>query len=159
MLVSPIRVERLSGNGKGAAMKKLIASSLVTLLTATLLAAAPATAEASRKTELINGAGAGVDALVLHYDFNSVWVVDNQSILYRDNSRTYYLVTLKAACDQLTHRGRGFSFHPENPWRLEATHSYEVRPEAGPRCDVARIAQIGDDQANTLRETADRRTW
>jgi hypothetical protein len=140
-------------------MKPILASSLATLLTATLLAAAPATAEASRKTELVALDGSHVERMQLRYDFNSAWVVDGLSILYRDDSRDYYLVTLKKECTQVLHRGRGFDFYPSDPWQLLENRSYEVRPKVGPRCDVARIGQISDDRATTLRETADRRYW
>lgn len=138
-------------------MKRLIASSLATLLTT--LAVAPALAEPPRKTELISLDGVSVDNLPLQYGFNGVWVVDNQNILYRDDSRTYYLVTLQDACSQLDRRGRDFAFHPTDPRSLLATRSYEVRPEAGPHCDVARIERLVDDRGIALRTAAQRRVW
>ena len=90
---------------------------------------------------------------------NGVWVIDNQNILYRDDVRDYYLVTLDNACPTLDIRSREFSFHPAWSWQLRANFSYEVRPNAGSPCDVSRIAQIDDDKAVALRDAAQWRVW
>ena len=139
---------------------KNFASSLATLMTAAALATAPALAEESpRKTELIDLEGKSVDRIQLRYDFDASWVIDNRSILYRDNHRDHYLVTLKEACKPLDIRRRSFKFHPSWSWRLLASNTYEVRPEAGPWCDVGRIEQVGDARATTLRDAAQWRNW
>ena len=51
----------------------------------------------------------------------ATWVIDKQNVLYRDEYRDYYLVTLSEACEPLEIRHRGFAFHPGAPWRLRAT--------------------------------------
>jgi hypothetical protein len=140
-------------------MKRLIASSLVTLMTAAALTAAPALGEPTRKTELVELDGKSVDRLQLRYDFEAPWVVDNQKILWRDTHRDYYLVTLKEVCEPLDIRSLNFSFFPAWSWQLLASHAYEVRPQAGAWCDVARIEQVDDARANALREAAQRRAW
>src|SRR5690349_16000637 len=138
-------------------MRKLIASSLATLMTVAALAA-PALGEPEKKTELVQ-LGKSVDRLQLRYSVDSVWVVDNQNILYRDTYNDHYLVTTKGACDQLIVRGRGFSFHPGDTWELLTTRTYEVRPEAGAYCDVGKIEQVDDAKAKTLRAASERRVW
>lgn len=138
-------------------MKRMIAT-LVTVVTVAGLAAAPAPAEPTRKTELVE-LGKTVDKLQLYYDVDAVWLVDNQNILYRDTYRDHYLVTLKAACKQLEVRGRGFNFFPSWSWQLLATRTYEVRPEAGERCGVAKVEQVDDAKADRLRDAAQRRVW
>lgn len=139
-------------------MKKQIASSLVALIAAASLAA-PALGETGRKTELVDLDGASVDRLQLRYNFDAVWVIDTQNILYRDTSRDHYLVTLKETCEQIDVRSRRFNFFPSWSHRLLASNTYEVQPEVGPECDVARVEQVGDDRANTLRDAAERRAW
>lgn len=136
-------------------MKRMIALSLV----AFMATVAPALAEPVQKTELIGPDGKSVDGMVLHYDFSSAWLIDNQNILWRDNSRTYYLVTLKEACEPLDIRGRSLSFHPETSWRLMETHSYEIRPEAGAPCNVARIERMNDERGAATRISAKWRIW
>src|SRR5690606_4381913 len=111
---------------------------------------APALAEPEAKTQLVTLDGKSVDIIQLRHDFNSVWVIDSQNILYRDDSRDYYLVTLKDACEPLAIRDRRFSFHPESNWRLKASTRYEIRPLAGRPCDVSRIEVISDDRANPM---------
>jgi hypothetical protein len=130
-------------------MKRFVALSLVAL-------AAPALAEPEQKTELVDLKGQQVDLLLLRHEFGRTWVVDNQNVLWRDMWRDYYLVTLRSPCMQLEVRQR-FQFHPRDPWRLQSNRSYELRHHHGPVCDVARIAQIDDDRANTLRDVAARR--
>ncbi len=139
-------------------MKRLIASSLATLIAAAALAG-PAVAQAERRTELIALNGQSVDRMQLRHDFHAVWVVDNRTLLYRDATRDYYLVALKEACEPLDIRSLSFSFHPGDRWQLRASHAYEIRPEAGAYCDVARIEQIDDARAKPLRDTSDRRVW
>ena len=141
-------------------MNRLIASSLVTLMAAAALAAAPALGEESaRKTELIDINGASVDVIQLRHDFDAAWVIDNRSILYRDTHRDHYLVTLHEACTQLDVRRRSFKFFPSWSWRLLATNTYEVQPRRGQECDVARIEQVDDTRATTLRDAANWRAW
>jgi len=137
-------------------MKGLIASSVVALMTAGVVA--PAVGEPEQKTELVRLDGQKVDAVILRHAFGHVWVVDNQNLLWRDESRDDYLVTLKSECEQLELR-RPFDFYPGSPWRLQSNRSYEVRPQAGPVCDVTRIAHIDDERATALRESALRRAW
>ena len=138
-------------------MKRLIASSLVTLMTAAALAA-PALGQSEKKTELVELDGKTVDSMPLRHNIDATWVVDTQNLLYRDTARDYYLVTLKQACRQLEVR-RGFSFHPSAIWQLRETRTYEVRPYAGEPCGVARIEQVDHARADTLREGALRRAW
>src|SRR5690606_36012555 len=70
------------------------------------------------KTELVETGGQRVDRLQLRYDVDGTWVIDDQNILYRDTSRTHYLVTLKEACEQLNIRRRSFNFFPSWSWQL-----------------------------------------
>jgi hypothetical protein len=138
-------------------MKRIVAS-LLALTTAATLAATPALAE-SRKTELIDLDGKNVDVIQLRYDMDAGWVIDNRTLLYRDTSREHFLVTLKEACKQIDNRGRSFKFFPSWSWRLLASNTYEVRPEVGQECDVARIEKIDETKANALRDSAMRRIW
>lgn len=138
-------------------MKRLIASSLAVLATVAALAA-PAVGEPAKRTELVQ-LGKRVDRLQLRYGVDSVWVVDNQNILYRDTYNDHYLVTTKGACDQLTIRGRGFNFHPGDTWQLLTSRSYEVRTQAGAWCDVGKIEQVDDAKAKALRGASLRRVW
>ena len=141
-------------------MKRLIASSLATLMTAAAVAATPALAEESaRKTELVDVDGKSVDRIQLRYDFDASWVIDNRSILYRDNHRDHYLVTLKEACKPLDIRRRSFKFFPSWSWRLLSSNTYEVQPRRGPECDVGKIEQIDTARATTLRDAAQWRAW
>ena len=139
-------------------MKRLIASSLTIVAVLALVGSAPALGQPERKTELVELDGKSVDRMQLRYDIDAAWVVDNQNLLYRDTFRDHYLVTLKKACEQLEVRRR-FQFFPAVSWELRANRSYEVRPLAGPHCDVGRIEQVDDARADTLREAALRRAW
>jgi hypothetical protein len=140
-------------------VKMRIASLLVTLATVAGVYAAPSFAEPEAKTQLVTLDGKSVETLQLRHDFNSAWVVDNQNILFRDDTRDYYLVTLKQACQPLEVRNRQFAFHPGWSWRLKSTSGYEVRPDAGRPCEVATVAQITDDKANPMRDAALWRVW
>jgi hypothetical protein len=141
-------------------MKRLIASSLATLMTAATLAATPALGEeASRRTELIDLAGKSVDVIQLRYDFDASWVIDNRSILYRDVHRDHYLVTLREPCTQLDNRRRSFKFFPSWTWRLLSSNTYEVQPRRGRECDVGKIEQIDTVRATMLRDAAQWRAW
>lgn len=139
-------------------MKILIASSLAVLTTLAALAATPALGDPARVTDLVERDGKSVDRISMHYDFDGVWVVDNRNLLYRDTSGAYYVVTLKAACKQLD-VNRPFHFFPSWASQLLATTSYEVRPQAGRRCDVARIEKVDDARGSELRDAARRRAW
>jgi hypothetical protein len=140
-------------------MKRLIASSLATLMAAAALAAAPAAGQPEKKTELVELDGRSVDRMQLRYDFDAAWVIDNRSILYRDTIRDHYLVTLKEACKQLDVRRRGFHFFPSWSWQLLSSNTYEVRPRRGPECDVGRIEKVDKTRANALRDAAAWRSW
>lgn len=140
-------------------MKSTLAASLAILLAASTAMGSPARAEPDRKTDLVTLNGTSVDLMRLRHDFDGVWVIDNQNILYRDDVPDYYLVTLDNACPTLDIRSREFSFHPAWSWQLRANFSYEVRPNAGSPCDVSRIAQIDDDKAVALRDAAQWRVW
>lgn len=140
-------------------MKRPIASSLVTLMTLAALAAAPALGQTEKKTQLVALDGAHVDRMQLLYDFDGVWVIDTQNILYRDDRRDYYLVTLKENCATLGIRSRSFEFFPAWSWMLRTNFSYEVRPQAGTPCDVARIEQLDKARAKPLRDKSLRRVW
>lgn len=137
-------------------MRRPVAIALSILIGAVI--ASPAMGEPTG-TELIDVEGKSVDGLQLRHDFDAGWVIDNQNLLYRDTSRAHYLVTLQEACRQLDVRGRRFHFFPSWSWRVTASQSYEIRPEAGPRCDVARIEMVDGTRASTLRAEADRRIW
>lgn len=139
-------------------MKGLIASSFVVLMTAATLAA-PAVAGPEKKTELIALDGRSVDKMPLRDDFDATWVIDTQRVLYRDDRRAYYLVTLKDACPSLEIRSLGFAFHPAWSWQLRDNFAYEIRPQAGSRCDVARIEKMDDAKAEPLRDAAHHRVW
>ncbi len=108
-------------------MNRPVSSSLAALAAAAVLAA-PALGEPVRKTELGDASGQPVDSLRLSYNFDAVWVVDNQNLLWRDESRDYYLVILNGACEQLDSRGRRFNFHPADPVRLDATRRMKFVP-------------------------------
>jgi hypothetical protein len=139
-------------------MKKLV---VLTAACAALagLGAAPALGQPETKTELVDLDGATVDEMHLRYDFDAAWVVDNQNILMRDTHRDFYLVTLKEACPRLDVRRERFSFRPTEVWKLRAHYSYEVRPSAGPWCDVGRFSRVDDAKAGELRENANWRAW
>jgi len=140
-------------------MKMRITSTLVASIIAVTLAAAAAQAEPEARTQLVTLDGKSVDIIQLRHDFNSVWVIDNRNILYRDDSRDYYLVTLKETCQPLDIRDRRFSFYPESNWRLKASTRYEIRPLAGRPCEVAKIEVINDDRADPMRKAALWRMW
>lgn len=140
-------------------MKVMLAASLVALMATAGIAVAPVWAEPEAKTQLVTLEGRSVDIMQLRHDFNSVWVIDSQNILYRDDSRDHYVVTLKEACEPLTIRDRRFSFHPEVDWRLKASTRYEIRPLAGRPCSVAKVEQVNDDRADTMRKAALWRMW
>jgi hypothetical protein len=139
-------------------MKKLVALSLMAALTSAALPA-PVIGEPVKKTELVALDGKRVDDMPLRDDFDAAWVVDTQHVLYRDDRRAYYLVTLKEACPPLGIRSMDFNFHPGWLRQLRASDSYEIRPEAGSRCDVARIEKVDDAKADPLRDAAYRRAW
>jgi hypothetical protein len=120
---------------------------------------ARATEQADRKTELVALDGARVDRIRLRYDIVDTWLVDTQSILYRDDSRAYYLVTLKEACKRLDIRSLRFTLYPSWSWQLRADRAYEVRPQVGSHCDVAKIEQIDRARADALREASQWRIW
>ena len=139
-------------------MKRLIASSLATLMTVAALAP-PALSEPVRKTELVELNGKSVDTMPVPYDFHSAWLVDHKNIVYRDRHNDYYLVTLKEACEQLEDRNRRFDFYPSPSWQLLASKAYVVHTKDGPSCDVARIEQLDDGRAKALRDASLRRMW
>lgn len=140
-------------------MSRLIALSLATLMAATGLAAVPAMGEPVAKTQLVSLDGKNVDSMRLRHDFAATWVIDTRTILYRDDVQDYYLVSLKEECATIGMRGRSFSFQPAWTWQLQADRSYEVRPEAGSRCDVAKIEQIDKTRADPLRDASLWRVW
>lgn len=140
-------------------MKVMLAASLVALMATAGIAVAPVWAEPEAKTQLVTLEGRSVDIMQLRHDFNSVWVIDSQNILYRDDSRDHYVVTLKEACEPLTIRDRRFSFHPEVDWRLKASTRYEIRPLAGRPCSVAKVEQVSDERADAMRVSALWRMW
>ncbi|MDP3736811.1 MAG: M56 family metallopeptidase [Hyphomonadaceae bacterium] len=115
--------------------------------------------QADRKTELVALGGKSVDRIQLRYDFDGEWLIDTQNILYRDDARDYYLVTLKEACEQLEIRSLRFRFYPSWSWQLRADRTYDVRPEAGAHCDVAKIEQVDRARADALRAASLRRIW
>lgn len=120
----------------------------------------PALAEPEVKTQLVAIDGKSVENMRLRDGSSySTWVVDNQNVLYRDEYRDFYLVTLKQACAPLEIRQRPFAFHPGAPWLLKATSSYEVRPESGAPCKVAKIAKIDGARASPLRDASLWRAW
>lgn len=135
-------------------MKSIIALPLVLLMSAT---APAAMAEPERKTELLD-AGTPVDDIQLRHDFNGVWVIDTQNVMWRDTALNHYLVTLSSACNQLAVR-RPFAFHPADSTRLLSSRTYDVRPMAGERCDVAKIERVDEARGAALRKSALRRAW
>lgn len=136
-------------------MKRLVAAALAC---ATLVG--PALGEPETKTQLVALDGTSVESMKLRDgSIYSTWVIDKQNVLYRDEYRDYYLVTLREACAPLEIRQRPFAFHPGAPWRLKATSTYEVRPEGGAPCEVARIAKIDDARASPLRHASLWRVW
>jgi hypothetical protein len=136
-------------------MKRFTALALVC---ATLIT--PAYGEPKTKTELVAIDGKSVESIRLRDgSIYSTWVIDTLNVLYRDEFRDYYLVTLKQVCEPLAIRRRPFAFHPGSPWQLKATSSYELRPVAGAPCEVAKIARIDDARAAPLREASLWRAW
>jgi hypothetical protein len=140
-------------------MKRLIASTFVTLAAVAGSASMPAMAEPDIKTALIALDGTSVDKMRPRHGFDGVWVIDSQNILYRDTTRDYYVVTLKEACETLTIRSRSFAFFPGWTWPLKAERSYEVRPQVGSPCDVGKISQVDDARADALRAASLHRVW
>ena len=124
------------------------------------MASVPAMAESSTKTQLVAMDGSSVALMRLREgSAYSAWVLDKQNVLYRDEYRDYYLVTLKVACEPLAIRQRSFAFHPGAPWRLKSTSRYEIRPEAGAPCEVARIERMDETRASPLRDASLWRAW
>lgn len=122
--------------------------------------AGPALADPETKTQLVALDGTSIETMRLREGSSySTWVIDKQNVLYRDEFRDYFLVTLKRPCEPLAIRQRPFAFHPGAPWRLKATSSYEVRPEGGAPCDVAKITKIDDARASPLRDASLWRAW
>lgn len=140
-------------------MRVLVASTLAAFAVAAAFLAAPSSGEPTTKTELVDESGQSVAKIVLQHDFNSLWLVDNRNLLWRDNSRAYYLVTLKEACTPLDIRGRSLTFRPEGQWQLLATRSYEIRPLAGEDCAVARIEKMSDARGEAQRASVQWRIW
>ncbi len=140
-------------------MKRLIAFPLVIAMTVAAALAAPAFAGPEMKTELVALDGSKVDKMKLRDDFDAVWVIDTQRVLYRDDRRAYYLVTLAEACPSLGIRSKEFSFHPAWSWQLRTNFSYEIRPEVGSPCDVSRIEKIDEAKADPIRDAAHHRVW
>ena len=134
-------------------MKALAVLPLVLLMTAM----SPTVAEPVRKTDVLD-AGQSVANLQLRYGFNGAWVIDTKNVMWRDTSRDHYLVTLSAECKQLANR-RPFDFFPSDSTQVFASRSYQVRPMAGERCDVAKIERLDSARADALRENALRRVW
>lgn len=136
-------------------MKRFIAAAL-----ACVALAGPALAEPETKTQLVAIDGTIVESMRLRDGMMySTWVIDSQNVLYRHEFRDYYLVTLKLACAPLEIRLRPFAFHPGAPWRLKATSSYELRPESGAPCEVAKIAKIDKSRAGALQDASLWRAW
>lgn len=140
-------------------MQRRTARSLAALAAVAVLAAGPAPAQPPVRTELVARDGSRVEALQLRHDFNAVWVIDTQKVLFRDDARDYYLVSLSAPCAPLGVRSLSFGFHPAWSWRLLESRAYEVRPEAGGPCGVARVEQMDDVRARPLRAASLRRVW
>ncbi len=139
-------------------MKRLAAVLVLCVAVVGAAVGTPALGEVAQKTELVDLDGANVERMPLRHEIDATWVVDNQTVLYRDTSRGHYLVTLKAACNRIVQR-EPFAFRPSDPWALRADTAYEIRPAAGRACDVARIEQIETERADALREAAVRRVW
>jgi hypothetical protein len=136
-------------------MKRLIAAAL-----AAAALASQALAQPEPKTQLIDIDGARVPVLKLREGSSyATWVVDTRSVLYRDEFRQYFLVTLKSACAPLAVRDRRFDFHPSAPWRLKETSEYELRAAGSVKCEVATIARIDDARASPLRDASLWRAW
>ena len=140
-------------------MKRLLTSTLVALATVAAPVLMPAAAEPKARTELVGLDGASVEKLRPRHGFDGVWVVDTKTILYRDTTRDYYVVSLKEPCSSLELRSRSFYFFPGWTWPLKADRSYEVRTQVGSACDVSKIAQVDDAKADSLRAEALRRVW
>lgn len=134
-------------------MKAFAVLPLILLITAL----SPTVAEPVRKTDVLD-AGKAVPDLQLRYGFNGAWVIDTKNVMWRDTSHAHYLVTLSAECKQLANR-RPFDFFPSDSTQVFASRSYQVRPMAGERCDVAKIERLDSVRANALRESAMRRVW
>ena len=145
-----------SARRKVSLARPLLAALPASIL-ASVLATAPALAAPETRTELIALNGERVDQLDLAYAFDGVWVVDNQNLLYRDTSGSYNQVTLKAACNSVIRRN--FNFFPSLASQLLATTIYEVRPEAGPRCGVAKIEKLRETKSIARRDASRRRDW
>lgn len=137
-------------------MKRLIALLLAPFAAA--LSVSPSLAQQPVKTELVDINGERTDRLLLRYNIDATWVIDDRNILYRDTSRGHYLVTLREACERITVR-KPFTFQPADPWRLSEDHPYEIQPWAGSACAVGRIEQVNRETAERLHESAMRRVW
>jgi len=140
---------------KGAVMTKLLPAALVSL---SLLSGAPALAEPETKTELING-GERVQHLSVRNPYYAAWVIDTQRVLYIDTTQSYFLVTTKADCSPLAIKGRTVAFFPDTQLSLRESRTYELRPEAGQRCDVSQVAKLDKTDGKRLRDGAMHRLW
>jgi hypothetical protein len=130
-------------------VKSLIASVMVLAAMAAGLAT-PALAQDAKHTQLLDDTGAAVDSLLLRYDFEATWVIDNERILVRDTQRNHYLISLKGKCAELD-KDRSFAFFPVLKDRVRASLHYEVRSKAGPYCDIGKIEEINAQAAASLR--------
>ncbi len=109
-------------------MTKLIVSSLVASLHCAALATAPALAQPEAKTELVALDGKSVDTAAA-LRFRRCLGRRQPDHLYRDDSRDYYLVKTKAACEPARDQGPRLqlpSLLVVAPSRRR--NSYEVRP-------------------------------
>jgi hypothetical protein len=132
-------------------MKSLVASLVVSAAVLAGAAVAPAVAQEAKKTELVNDKGESVDSLLLRYAFDATWVIDQKRILIRDTYRDHYLISLKDDCAKLVEMQRGFTFVPPLSGRVRAGVVYEVRDKVSQPCDIAKLEQISDEQAASLR--------
>jgi hypothetical protein len=130
-------------------MKTLIAPMIAAALAAGAFAVAPAMAQETPKTAMIED-GKPVDSLLLRYAFDATWAVDTQHVLMRDTYREHYLLTLKAPCEALDMQ-RGFKFVPVLNGRVRESLRYELRNYKGEPCDIAQIEKIDNTRAAELR--------
>lgn len=129
-------------------MRRQVTSAFASIIVIAAVVTAPALAAPDRKTELVD-MGKPVDSLLLRYRFESVWVLDGQTVLLRDSYRDHYLVTLARPCEWMD-RSRAFHFFPKLANRVRASLSYELRDDMHENCDVAKLEKISGEAAREM---------
>jgi hypothetical protein len=118
--------------------------------------AAPAFAEPTRVTEMIDKDGQQVSSLNLRYQYDATWRLNASNVLLRNTRQEYVLVTFARPCNELD-IPRPATFIPALLGRVYASQSYEVRDsERGAPCDIKSVRFVENrDAARAIAGPAD----